>query len=308
MQHLVRLFPFLIAVAAIAGPPLAVLSRNGNLAGPNPRASEATLKARALHRVAVRIPDLHWAAIEGDATEVKRLIAAGADVNATETLWGGEQALHWAAYGGHSGASGATRALIAAGADVNARDDDGETPVREALRPADPSYLALTALLAAGADPEAQSSVGSYALHEAVLIEYENGYLAVALLRIFGADPNSRDSIGATPLHVAALQPYEQFTGGLLLNASIGPHGRAADINAKDSDGRTPLHWVTSKLRSVADRRVVEWLIQNGAEVNATDDWGSTPLDWAAYAGLEELVELLQSLGGVTRRVPLSTP
>ena len=77
------------------------------------------LPARATHGASVRVPDLHWAAREGDVAEVKRLIAAGADVNATETLYGG-RALHWAALGGGerscagvdrggSGAGGANR-------------------------------------------------------------------------------------------------------------------------------------------------------------------------------------------------------
>ena len=151
----------LVPLFALAVPPPRLLLDVYGTAAAD-RKSETLLPARAAHRVTVTVPPLHWAAVEGDVAEVKRLIAAGADLTATETLWGGERALHWASHGG----SGAVRALIVAGAALETRDDDGETALREALRPDDDGFLALTALLAAGADPEARGQYGTTALHE----------------------------------------------------------------------------------------------------------------------------------------------
>ena len=104
-HHAFLLVPLLAASALAVPPPCLLLDVYGTAAAG--RNSETLLPARAAHRVTVRVPPLHWAAIEGDVAEVKRLIAAGADLTATKTLWGGERALHWAAHGG----SGAVRAF-----------------------------------------------------------------------------------------------------------------------------------------------------------------------------------------------------
>ena len=293
----------LLAAAALAEPPPRSLDVYGTAAAD--RKSETLLPARAAHRVSVQVSDLHWAALEDDVVEVKRLIAAGADLNARETLWGGERPLH---YGAAGGGSGSVRALIAAGASLEARDDGGDTALYEALRPDDDNFRALAVLLVAGADPNAVKDGGSTPLHEAIQIEHAGGWNAVYLLRLFGADPNAALSYGSvsgvTPLHLAVLRPWDRFWGGALVWASIDPHQRVANVNAKDSRGLTPLHYLTSRSSSAYDRGVYEWLVDNGAEINAVDNYGSTPLDWAEFGGIDELVSLLRAAGGVNRRRP----
>ena len=303
LRYILLAVTLLVAIAGAERPPKVAIAGAERITPP-PKAT-TLLRARAAHRVSVRVPDLHWAAIEGDVAEVKRLIAAGADLNATETLWGGERALHWAAHGG----SDVVRALIAAGASLEARDDAGDTALFESLRPDDGGYLALTALLAAGANPNAVRSGGWSPLHEAVGIEHERGWNAVYLLRLFGADPNLAGSFtgsvsGITPLHLAVLRPRDDFWGDSLMDASIDPHQRVANVNAKDSLGQTPLHWLFSKSVSAKDRSVMNWLEANGADVNAVDNYGSTPLDWAEFGGYAELAGVLRGMGGVNRRRP----
>ena len=264
---------------------------------------------RATHRVTVTVPDLHWAALEGDVAEVKRLIAAGADVNATETVYGGERALHWAVQGG----SGVVRALIAAGADLEARDEQGATALFEALFVSDDdNYAALLALLVAGANVTARLSDGITALHLAVgNVDYPSGERAVWLLRSFGADPNSTASLeigdttitGVTPLHLAVLRPVNRFWGSVLLSGeSADPHERELQLNAKDSLGQTPLHWFVRYQDQAQDVGVLGWLIVNGGvDVNAVDNRGATPLDWADATGNFELADILRRAGGVNR-------
>ena len=264
---------------------------------------------RAAHRVTVTVPDLHWAALEGDVAEVKRLIAAGADVNASETVYGGERALHWAVQGG----SGVVRALIAAGANLEARDDQGETALFEALRVSDDdNYAALLALLVGGASVTAKrTDDGATALHLAVgYINSGGGARAVLLLRGFGADPNATMTYalvddtsitGVTPLHLAALRPMDRFWGGFLRLASLDAHGRALQMNAKDSNGQTALHWLVAKVDSAWDAGVMGWLIGSGADVNTVDNRGATPLDWADASGNLELAAILRQSGGVNR-------
>ena len=254
--------------------------------------TSAPIQPRHVSRV-IRVPELHWAAIAGELDTVQRLLDAGASTTVTETLWGGERALHWGAYGGNPSV---VRALVDAGASVEARDHDGETALREALRTDGPGYLALQALLVAGADPEAVSKGGTTALHEAVDLPSDHGQTAVLLLRMFGANPSATlEESQITPLHIAALQPFERFSGWSLVDATLDPTGRAADVNAKDQDGWTPLHWLVGVPASSRDRRVASWLIANGADVSATDNWGFTAFDLAEVVGAEELAALLRS-------------
>ena len=306
IRNVLIALPLVLATSALAGPPPRHMDVDSKPAVLEKR--QAVLPARASHRVAVRITPLHWAAIEGDTAKVQEVLEAGADVNATEDLFGGERALHWAAY---TGRPAVVRALIAAGAEIDARDDSGETAVREAVRAADPAYAALVALLVAGADPEARSLSGNTALHEAVGAIDARPEGAVYFLRLFGADPNATDDQGATALHYAVLQPWDRFTGATLTATPIDPHQRSAPLDvarldAKDNDGQTPLHWIASKLASAADRRVVKWLLSQGVDVNAADEHGSTPLDWAEFNGLDGLAGILRSAGGATMQSPPS--
>ena len=267
----------------------------------------AAAEPRRASRV-VRVPDLHWAAIAGNLDEVRRLLNSGARLTAIETLWGGERALHWGAVGGNPGV---VRALLAAGASIEARDDYGETSLRESLRADDPLFLALQALLVAGAEPEARSRSGMTALHEAVVLPSEHTGTAVHLLRMFGANPNVEwgDS-KITPLHLAATQPYKRFSGWALTDATIDPNGRAADVNARDHEGRTALHWTIVGPGSAQDLQVAIWLIDNGADVNATDDLGATALDWAEAFGdsAKDIADLLRKAADVTLHGPREEP
>ena len=262
---------------------------------------------RAAHRVRVTVPDLHWAALEGDVAEVKRLVAAGADVNATETVYGGERALHWAVHGG----SGVVRALIAAGANLEARNDQSATALHEALLVNDDdNSAALLALLVAGADVTAQRSNGTTALHMAVSVDYPHGARAIWLLRSFGADPNAATAswelgdstiTGITPLHIAVLRPLNRFWGSALMAASADPHERELQLNAKDSLGQTPLHWFARFMDQEQDLGVLGWLLLNGVDVNAVDNRGASPLDYAVANGDLELANLLRANGAEHR-------
>jgi hypothetical protein len=74
--------------------------------------------------------ELHFAAYCGDLAELRRCLAAGADVHATDT-YRGYTAVHWLA---DMAAAGGPRvmmlqALARHGADLNARTPDGTTPL-----------------------------------------------------------------------------------------------------------------------------------------------------------------------------------
>jgi 26S proteasome non-ATPase regulatory subunit 10 len=73
---------------------------------------------------------LNWATYNGHKEIVELLIAAGADMNVKDHVWG-YTPLHRAAFSGHKEIA---ELLIANGADVNATDKYGETPLGETQR------------------------------------------------------------------------------------------------------------------------------------------------------------------------------
>jgi uncharacterized protein len=91
---------------------------------------------------------LHLAAFFGKPEAVRRLLDAGAPVDAYTRNDFANQALHAAAAGRHVEIC---RALLAAGADVNATQHGGFTPLHEAAQHGDDEMVEL--FLSAGADP-----------------------------------------------------------------------------------------------------------------------------------------------------------
>eukprot|EP01063_Lacrimia_lanifica_P028848 TRINITY_DN4292_c0_g1_i1.p1 TRINITY_DN4292_c0_g1~~TRINITY_DN4292_c0_g1_i1.p1 ORF type:complete len:429 (+),score=111.57 TRINITY_DN4292_c0_g1_i1:64-1350(+) len=114
-----------------------------------------------------RCTPLHWAARAGETAVVRRLVAAGADVEAMESY--GLTPLHVAAREGHENC---VRALVGCGASVEARDNNGWTPLHWAAREGQISTV--RALVGAGCDMIARNdgfgpdSAGMTPLHLAV--------------------------------------------------------------------------------------------------------------------------------------------
>jgi ankyrin repeat protein len=99
---------------------------------------------------------LHLAAFFGKAEVARRLLDAGADVNAVSQNAMRVEPLHSAAAGRHHEVC---RALLIAGADVNAVQRDDYTPLHAAAQHGDDELVEL--FLSAGADPAARIADGS---------------------------------------------------------------------------------------------------------------------------------------------------
>ena len=94
--------------------------------------------------------DVWTAARAGDVELIKKLIAAGADLDARDT-WGAT-ATTWAARLGHADA---VKVLIDKGADVNVRDNNGDTPLDHASSDLDADGAAfLRSLFSLEVDPQ----------------------------------------------------------------------------------------------------------------------------------------------------------
>lgn len=179
-------------------------------------------------------PNLIGAAEKGDLAEVRRLIAAKADVHARDGR--GRTALLAATHGNHVEVA---RALVAAGADVNAKDDIQDSPYLYAGAAGHLEILKLT--LEHGADLRSTNRYGGTALIPAC----ERGHVeTVRTLIGAGVNVDHVNRLGWTGLLEAIILsdggPRHVQIVRLLLEAK-------ADPNLADKDGVTPLGHATQR-------------------------------------------------------------
>ena len=255
---------------------------------------------------------LHSAALSGDVSAIRALLAGGADVNARGE--NGVTPLHQAVL---SGDVSAIRALLAGGADVNARGEDRVTPLHAAAA----KKLVFDTLEAdtKGGHDEL-SRVWSKAMGLDTLGEADREGLVeilksgaddragtVRALLAGGANVNVRDKDGFTPLHGAAASGDAAAIRALLAGG--------ANVDARAKDGFTPLHQAArfGKMASVrallaggadadartkdgltllhfavlsGDAATIHALLAGGADINARGETGATPLHMAAMKKL----------------------
>jgi cytohesin len=229
--------------------------------------------------------DLMRAAESGNAKEVSRLLADGADVNAKDK--NGNTPLHAAA---HQGDRDVAELLIAKGAEIGARGIDEITPLYEAARQNHPEVAGL--LIAKGADVNARTKSGYTPLQ----IAAENGNPDVAkVLLDHGADVNAKDKKeGATPL----LWAFKSLNYAYTLKSSSPS---ALQIRKSLSLSGARLEQEREVLRHVKGQwhEVALLLINHGVDVNVdiVDITGDTPLGVAAIVGDKGLAEALIDKG-----------
>jgi cytohesin len=228
---------------------------------------------------------LSWAAENGSARIARRLIEAGADVDARDWM---NQTPLWSAV--TYDRVRVVRVLIEAGAKVDVTDDSGDTLLQNAIW--SESFRSIEVLIEAGADPNLVAEGAPAALHWAVAKGM--GALVNQLLAA-GADlnvslPGGRDTgffeglaPGATPLMIAARNGNLELVDRLL--------EAGADWTRKDATGDTAVDVASSAGRT----EVLKRLEAVGAKV----DYRSRRLHSAAL--LESVQQ--QDLDGVRRAI-----
>lgn len=215
------------------------------------------------------------AAKNGDVGELKRVVAAGADVNVTDA--DNVTPLTWACDAGHGEI---VKLLLDKGANPSAKDNLGATPLMWAAKQGDPKIAEM--LLAKGAEIDSQDKYGSTAMMWAAA---EGKYDVVKLLLEKGANGDIGNSDGLTPLILAAEAGDADVIKTLL--------DKGAKINFKASDGRTALYGAVEKGHLDA----VKLLLKRGADpdIETINRW--TPLMAAVDAGNAEMVKVLLEHG-----------
>ena len=225
---------------------------------------------------------LHVAARTRSVSAVRALLAAGADVRATDS--DGRTALHYAIR-----AKRREMVLMLVnefGADINARTNDGRTPLYIAVGF---DFLEIARLLVRmGADVEAKTREGVTPLIEAVGIGPRRSPQSLAVTRFLfeetGADISAVNADGRTPLHLATFCLSEEAVRVLVTEFG-------APVDAKDKDGNTPLH--LAAMDSLQERTVRTLSNHCGALVGAKNNEGWTPLHCAANGGHDRIVRIL---------------
>jgi ankyrin repeat protein len=231
------------------------------------------------------------AARDADLAEVRKLIAAGSDVNAPAA--DGTSALLWAA---HQSSPELVAVLLQAGADPNAANNFGVTPLLEASRYGDAATI--KALLDGGADVAAAAREGETPLMAAARA---GSVAAVKLLLERGADVNAVESLHEqTALMWAAAEGHVEVVG-LLLDNGADPNrkARASELTTRStrtdypSGGFTALHWAVRN----GDEPVVRRLMEGGADSSVTNADGATPMMLAVVNDRFDLAARLVELG-----------
>jgi ankyrin repeat protein len=231
------------------------------------------------------------AARDGNVDEVRKLIAAGTDVNAPEA--DGTSALLWAA---HQSSPDLVQLLLKAGADANVANEFGVTPLLEASRYGDADTI--RALLDGGADLAAAVREGETPLMAAARA---GSAAAVNLLIERGSDVNAVEALQEqTALMWASAEGHLDVVDALL-DAGANPNlkSRVAEINTRSTRTDYPSGGFTAVMWAVrnGDEPVVRRLVEGGADLNITNADGATPMMLAIVNDRFDLAAELLKLG-----------
>ena len=248
----------------------------------------AILAASAPHSASATVVS---AARDADVDQVRKLIAAGSDVNAPEA--DGSSALLWAAY---QSSPELVSMLLEAGADANAANAFGVTPLLQAARYGDAATIG--ALLKGGADIAKATREGETPLHAAARA---GGVEAVKLLVQHGADVNAVELLDEqTPLMWATAEGHLDVVDALL-DASADPNRKArlSELSKRSTRTDFPSGGFTALMWAVRDGNepIVRRLLEGGADINATNGDGATAMMLAIINDRFDLAAKLLELG-----------
>lgn len=231
------------------------------------------------------------AARSADVDQVRKLIAAGSDVNATEP--DGTSPLLWASY---QSSPELVAMLLKAGADPNVANNFGVTPLLQAARNGDAATI--QALLEAGAKPEVAQRDGETPLMAAARAGSAAG---VKLLIQHGADVNATESVSDQTALMWATAAGHLAVVDELLKAGANPNlkARVSELTQRSTRTDFPTGGFTAVMWAVRDgnEAIVRRLVEGGADLKITNGDGATATMLAIVNDRFDLAATLLDLG-----------
>ncbi|NGX60314.1 MAG: Phosphocholine transferase AnkX [Chlamydiae bacterium] len=224
---------------------------------------------------------LYFAAQEGHAHIVERLLGLGAKIN-----WGTDDyrtPLWIAARNGHQKA---LEILIKRGGSLDGCNDEGLTPLAAAAYYNHPDCLSL--LMKSRAKVDLYDKAGNSALHHAIIKGHEN---VVRLLLVEGAASVTKgDKQGNEPLHLAVIHRQTQI---IKLLVQLGN----ARVDSLNREGKSPIDLAIEK----GDLDTLNVLLDLAPDIIKTkmvERKGSlAPLECASFHGHSRIIERLLKAG-----------
>ncbi len=271
---------FIAALAAFCAAPAAgetltpadefYLAQAGNEAAPDESAPAAQPQPDLEIRSRQSANPLMNAAQNGDAGQIRALLADGAKVDAH----GKNKITPLMAASLFTSAPEAVKALIDGGANVNAVSRSGWTPLMFALYTGEDTAVAET-LLRAGAEVNAQNADGWTPLMFALRSNTPREFIET-LISDRGAYPEARAKDRTTPMMIACEHTKDAKIIELLYDSR-------AEIALPRANGDTPLHFAARNPTDAAPD-IIRFLVEHRADVTAKNNTGATPLMTAAQS------------------------
>jgi len=225
--------------------------------------------------------DVADAAMKGDRTAMRALLAQKADVNAPQV--DGATALHWALYRDDVEMADV---LIRAGANVKAANRDGVTPLAMAALYGKPAMI--LKLLKAGADAKEVGANGQTAL----MLAARNGNPdAVKVLIEGGASVNARETLrGTTALMWAVEQRHPAAVKALLAGG--------ADVKLRSAGAGLPRNYLAPRVNTAAVKQAAERYARAAANGRTYEEQLKWERDNGVFNGPPTIGEQLARLQG----------
>jgi len=171
-------------------------------------------------------------------------------------------------------------------------DRKGTTILHGAMKAKTNRLKIIEKLLAAGQKANIRNDHGSTPLH--CLQSSYHVDTIVDMLLGYGADLNVKNNSGLTPLHTTlfSLCEDEYVSSWSSPNAFAVLLKKGCDINAQDNNGNTVLH----RAAIGHSKRVIWFLLDNGADKSIQNNDGQTPLQYVLRSFTRRSNEALQIL------------
>lgn len=241
---------------------------------------------------ALRTPPLIVAAKAGDIEALTALVAAGTNVNTTDSDGSGNTPLHWSAFWGRTAAC---KFLLEHGANVNGTSADMATALH--MSAAAGHIEVVSVLLNSQANCDVVDDLGRTPLTKALMLgaaqQHEESGHAAVVVALLGRGAAVDPAMVGQGRSIHWLAAAAQNAPALVALLSQPAVAKEVDLERRDKAGRSAL--MVAAIAGAAE--CTEALVQAGANLETVDRAGATAYLGACYGGSQSCQKLLLLAG-----------